>query len=101
MHEEAIHATQVQLCNADVDFEMLKHGTIVIDQLACSVAVAHEGQRMLDLTKKEMFKYLTTGKLMATDWAKSQGCAFDFSGMDLDSTNDLKSQGFNEAVDKV
>lgn len=95
-HEEAIYTAQVQLCNAYIDIKVLKHDTTVVGQFPCSVAAARKGQIILELVKKDMFNYLTTGKLMAVDWAKSQGCSFNFSGLDLDNT-----EGFKEAVAKV
>lgn len=66
-HIDEIYAAQVQLCNAYVDIEVLKRGTTVIGQLACSVSRAQEGRRMLDLARKDMFNYINTGKLMAAD----------------------------------
>lgn len=95
-HEQAIYPAQVQLCNAYVDIEVFKHGTTVIGQLADFVATTREGPRMLEFTKKDMFNYLATNKLITVDRAKSQGCSFDFFGMDLDIT-----EGFNEAIAKV
>lgn len=95
-HSKAIHATQVQLCCAYVDIELLKLGTMVIGQLASFVTSAHEGRTMLDLAKKDMFNYLATSKLMAVEWAKLQGFSFDLSRIDLDNI-----EGFDGAIAKV
>lgn len=46
--------------------------------------------------KKDFANYLSACKLMAVEWAKSQGCNFDFSTIDLDN-----AEGFDEAVAKV
>lgn len=86
----------IQLCNADVHKESLRHDVLRVGQFAYKIVVAEEGKRSLELVKNEFANYLTVGKLMAAGWAQSQGCDFDFPTMDLDSL-----ESFDRAVEKV
>lgn len=86
----------VQLCNAYVQKESLRHGALMAGQVASRIVAADEGNRLLSLVKKDFANYVSVGKLMAADWAKSQGCDFDFSSIDVDS-----SEGFEKAEAKV
>lgn len=46
--------------------------------------------------KKDFANYLAVEKLMVVEWAQSQGCSFDFSTINLDS-----SDGYIGAIEKV
>lgn len=87
---------RVQLCNAYVLKESLRHGALRAGQVTCKIFATEEGKRLLALVKKDFANYLAVGKLMAVDWARPQGCDFHFSAIDLDSF-----EGFYEAVEKV
>lgn len=44
-----------------------------------------EAKQMLEFIKKEFPNCVAVGKLMAAEWAKSQGSKLNFSQMDLDN----------------
>lgn len=69
--ERTFTQASVELCNAYVQKESLRHGAFLVGQVTSRISASEKGKRLLFLVKKDFANYISVGELMVVEWVRS------------------------------